>query len=180
MVDGISQKPDLIYSFAAVPSDHTISATFKPEIGTIKNYKLFDGFNTVARGQVLEAYKGTLSWDGVGKVYLTGGDGYINTWADDAFDITTDSGFRTFTGSGYYQGIPDITPILHSGVNQITINVRDLYAYSIGYHETWVHYSSNDPPVLMGVAQPGSDQSTEPSPSIINATETQEIIASVT
>jgi len=155
----------------ATLSDHTISATFKPEFVPDKNYKIFDGFNTVARGQVLHPYSGTLNWDGVGRVYLTGGNGLTNTWADDAFDITTDSGFLTFTRGGYYEGIPDITPIMHPGTNQITINVRDIYGWSIGYHETWVYYDNGMSPVMMS-AQTGTEGPPAP---ILNATETETI-----
>jgi hypothetical protein len=177
-VGGANQK-SFSTTVQAVLSDHTISATFKPDTVPGKTYKLFDAFNTAARpeGQIIQVYQGNLNWDGVGKVYLTGGDGYINTWADDAFVVTTSSGSLIFTRpSKYYEGISDITSILHSGANQITISVRDIYGYSIGCHETWVYFSSSDPPVPMGIAETGADQSALelPSASYINVTETEQ------
>jgi hypothetical protein len=154
----------------ATLTDHAITVFFKPEPVINVNHRLFEGFNTVARGQVLHPYSGTLDWNGVGRVYLTGGNGLVNTWADDAFDITTDSGFRTFTGSGYYEGIPDITQLLRPGSNHITIDVRDIHGWSIGYHETWVYYTGSNP--VMMITDEGTSLSHEEQViSILNETE---------
>lgn len=146
------------------------------------SYKLFDAYNTVAEGQVLHPYSGTLNWNGVGRVYLTGGDGFTNTWADDAFDISTDSGFLTFTRPGqYYEGVPDITSILRLGTNQITIDVRDIHGWSIGYHETWLYYDNGVSPATVSIqVDSGQPVREEPPSPGLNATQTESPIPEIT
>jgi hypothetical protein len=133
------------YLFSDVKSDHIISATFKPA-ATNENQLLTHGFieELSGAGKVVTLNTTAFYWDGTGHVYLTGGNGYMNTAADDVFDVDTDTGSLTFAGPylQIYQGIPDITPICHVGENTLTLKVRDLYSVRFGCPETWLYFDN--------------------------------------
>jgi hypothetical protein len=131
------------YTVSNVRQDLVVTATFKPS-ATNENQLLTHGFieELSGAGKVVTLNTTAFYWDGTGHVYLTGGNGYMNTAADDVFDVDTDTGSLTFAGPylQIYQGIPDITPICHVGENTLTLKVRDLYSVRFGCPETWLYF----------------------------------------
>ena len=80
-------------------------------------------------------------WDGTGSVILYSPDPWIwnpNMGADDELVVTTQDGSLTFTG-GQYLGTPDLTSIMHSGINYITLRTNDIYFGWVGLNvDVWI------------------------------------------
>jgi|WetSurMetagenome_2_1015567.scaffolds.fasta_scaffold46422_2 hypothetical protein len=62
--------------------------------------------------------------------------------ADDQLVVTTDDGSLTFTGYQYLDQ-PDITSIMHQGVNYITLQTNDLIYGYVGLSvDVWIRAQS--------------------------------------
>lgn len=105
--------------------------------------KVTDGFlrNVKYQYEVVNLGTFNFNWDGKARVWLLSscqGTPNNTIWADDYIQVTTSKGTinsPSYDDSNHYiqSGPPvEITSILAVGNNEITINICDLYAWSIG------------------------------------------------
>jgi hypothetical protein len=115
---------------------------------TVGSVLISNGFGRSASGryEVVKIGSYQFDWDGTGRVYLSGSPTtIISTAADDAFDVSTQYGSKSFNG-GYwsvYHGIPDITSICRLGSNNVTVYVRDIYGTYIGCNPVYITNGKN-------------------------------------
>jgi|WetSurMetagenome_2_1015567.scaffolds.fasta_scaffold24249_1 hypothetical protein len=125
-----------------VTLDHTIEATFIKEFSD--NQMLTSGHSElyISTGKTVTVNSSKFFWNGTGRVYLTGGNSYTSTSADDAFDVNINGNSLTFASPYHavYEGIPDITSICNTGENQLTLNVRDIWGVHLGCRQTWLYF----------------------------------------
>ena len=110
--------------------------------------KVTDGFtrSTSYRGEVVNLGTFQFNWDGKGKVYLleSCSSGGVNaSYADDKLKATTSKGSVEYTYGVSSGGVPpgpplELTNILDIGLNNITIEVIDVYGYSISCTSLYV------------------------------------------
>jgi hypothetical protein len=162
------------YPFEDIVSDHTINVTFAQ--ASSDNLMLTTGYSEhiSGSGKIVTINTSTFTWDGIGHVYLTGGDEYSNADADDAFDVYTDDGNLTFASPylAVYQGIPDITSLCKPGENHLTLNVRDIWGHHLGCGETWLYFDHGLNKTAVPLTIPQSYLSPEEELLRINATNT--------
>ncbi len=87
----------------------------------------------VRTGEIVSFGPFSYLWYGQGKVYISSSPaGLVNMWADDQIRVYTPVGSIT---KGYWSQdryVCEITSILNTGLNEITIKIVDIYGYSIG------------------------------------------------
>lgn len=115
---------------------------------TVGSVLISNGFGRYANGryEVVKIGSYQFDWDGTGKVYLSGSPTTIvSTAADDAFDVTTQYGTKSFAASGVsvYKGIADITSICRPGTNNVTVYVRDIWGTYIGCDPVYITNGKN-------------------------------------
>jgi hypothetical protein len=139
LVDG-NPVTDNPYQFTSVTSDHTITATFIQNVPVIIPLcpagSPFDANKYPQNTLQSEPMTFTCTWDGNGRVYLSGDQSsLIGTFADDGFTVDTPGGIR-FDAAGHWahQHPPlEITSGMKPGSNTLTLTVRNWMGLSMSY-----------------------------------------------
>lgn len=140
LVDGSPEENP--YTFSAVTTDHTISATFKQQnlpavvplcpAGTPFDANVYPQNTPQSNPMTFQC-----NWDGNGRVYISGSPSVLNgVRADDGFTITIQPSGATFDAQPHYacaHNILELTSGMRPGLNTFTLVVKNWMGLSMSY-----------------------------------------------
>jgi hypothetical protein len=163
LLDNVPQKPEISYSFTQATTDHTITATFKPEsspegiIPLCQAGTPFDSSKYPQNTLYSDPMEFKCSWDGTGRVFISGDKSSLTgVYADDGFTITIQPAGVPFDAqphSACQHKILELTSGMTPGLNSFTLIVQNWRKLSMSYGSI-TGYGTDQMPYIVQVNYP--------------------------